>query len=98
MCPAPEAVLEVSETRRDPNGSGWVVDVVRATDRKTLATLQVTPKLLPPRRNARGRVVWQLPEDPDKQPKLGMKDCENVLAEFRAASENASTRIGKTIG
>ena len=57
--------LDVSEPRRpEPNRTDapWVVDVVKGGT-KVLATLDVTAELLPPRKNAKGRVVWSLPAE-----------------------------------
>ena len=77
--------LDVSEPRRpapDTDGAPWVVDVVKGGT-KVLATLDVTAELLPPRKNAKGRVVWSLPAELAQQPRLGLKDKERVLDAYR---------------
>ena len=77
--------LDVSEPRRpDPEieGAPWVVDVVKGGS-KVLATLDVTADLLPPRKNAKGRVVWSLPAEIGQQPRLGLKDKERVLEAYK---------------
>jgi hypothetical protein len=77
--------LDVSEPRRpDPENEGapWVVDVVKGGS-KVLATLDVTPELLPPRKNAKGRVVWSLPSEISQPPRLGLKDKERVLEAYK---------------
>ena len=43
--------------------------------------MEINEELLPPRENARGRVIWSLP-DPDVQPRLGLKDKERVLSAY----------------
>ena len=77
--------LDVSEPRRpEPNRTDapWVVDVVKGGT-KVLATLDVTAELLPPRKNAKGRVVWSLPAEIGQQPRLGLKDKERVLEAYK---------------
>jgi len=77
--------LDVSEPRRpdpDTDGAAWVVDVVKGGT-KVLATLDVTADLLPPRKNAKGRVVWSLPAELAQQPRLGLKDKERVLEAYK---------------
>ena len=77
--------LDVSEPRRpDPENEGapWVVDVVKGGT-KVLATLDVTAELLPPRKNAKGRVVWSLPSEISQPPRLGLKDKERVLEAYK---------------
>ena len=77
--------LDVSEPRRpeaDDTDAPWVVDVVKGGT-KVLATLDVTAELLPPRKNAKGRVVWSLPAEIGQQPRLGLKDKERVLEAYK---------------
>ncbi|KAH8069189.1 hypothetical protein JL721_6007 [Aureococcus anophagefferens] len=74
--------LTVCEARGDGAG-GWVVDVARASDAKVMATLQVTEALCPPRKSARGKVVWSLPSDRTVQPRLGLKESQAVLAAYK---------------
>ena len=77
--------LDVSEPRRpdpDTDGAAWVVDVVKG-GAKVLATLDVTADLLPPRKNAKGRVVWSLPSEISQPPRLGLKDKERVLDAYK---------------
>ena len=75
--------LEVSEPRRptpECDDAPWVVDVSKGD--KVLASLDVTDALLPPRKK-NGRVVWALPTDLSKTPKLGFKDKERVLEAYK---------------
>ena len=77
--------IDVSEPRRpdaDDTDAPWVVDVVKGGT-KVLATMEVTPELLPPRKNAKGRVVWSLPAELSQQPRLGLKDKERVLEAYK---------------
>ena len=77
--------LDVSEPRRpepDRSDAPWVVDVVKGGS-KVLATLEVTADLLPPRKNAKGRVVWSLPSEISQPPRLGLKDKERVLEAYK---------------
>ncbi len=77
--------LDVSEPRRpdaDDTDAPWVVDVIKGGT-KVLATLDVTAELLPPRKNAKGRVVWSLPAELAQQPRLGLKDKERVLEAYK---------------
>ncbi|KAJ1463013.1 hypothetical protein M885DRAFT_584015 [Pelagophyceae sp. CCMP2097] len=83
MVDAP-AELTVSEPRRPAAAQrGWVVDVIRCSDRKILAEVEVTPALLPPRANAKGKIVWRLPASDGEAPRLGLADERKVLAEYR---------------
>ena len=75
--------LEVSEPRRptpECDDAPWVVDVSKGD--KVLVSLDVTDALLPPRKK-NGRVVWALPTDLSKTPKLGFKDKERVLEAYK---------------
>ena len=77
--------LDVSEPRRpepDRSAAPWVLDVVKGGS-KVLATLDVTADLLPPRKNAKGRVVWSLPAELSQPPRLGLKDKERVLEAYK---------------
>ena len=77
--------LDVSEPRRpapDDADAPWVVDVTKGGT-KVLATLDVTAELLPPRKNAKGRVVWSLPSEISQPPRLGLKDKERVLDAYK---------------
>ena len=91
--------LTVSEARGDGAG-GWVVDVARASDAKVMATLQVTEALCPPRKSARGKVVWSLPSDRTVQPRLGLKESQAVLAAYkkqRKVKKDANREVSREL-
>ncbi|KAJ8611977.1 hypothetical protein CTAYLR_004367 [Chrysophaeum taylorii] len=74
--------LELSEPRRLSTGH-WVVDVKRVSDERRMAEITLTAALLPPRTNAKGKVVWSLPTDKDVAPRLGLHEQRAVFADYR---------------
>lgn len=72
----------LSEARRcQDSGGQWVVDVKR--NDRVMSTFSLTPDLLPPRKNAKGKVVWCLPSDPKVAPRLGLHEQKLVLALYK---------------
>lgn len=73
--------LALSQPRQ--SAGVWVVDVIRASDERAMAEIALTPELVPPRLNARGKVVWALPSDPSVAPRLGLNEQKAVLASYK---------------
>uniref|UniRef100_A0A7S3NGH1 Uncharacterized protein n=1 Tax=Aureoumbra lagunensis TaxID=44058 RepID=A0A7S3NGH1_9STRA len=73
--------LELSDPYRKK--IGWVVDVLRDSDKKKMGEISLSVDLLPPRRNKQGKVVWSLPNDVNMVPRLGLNEEKLVFAEYR---------------
>ena len=70
------------------DGLGWAANVVRDADGAVMETFALTAERLPPRKNAKGRVIWSLPTD-GSAPRLGLADSQKLLGEFRDARRAA---------
>lgn len=62
----------------------WEVDVYRDGVPQPVDTLPINVKTLPPRKNRKGKIVWQLPKDPMKQVlSFGTEDKKRVFEIFK---------------